>query len=100
MPAAAAATAAAVDWQQVSDVVLIDCTWFQTAAMKQLAAVKQLPHVLLHSAANSVFWRQHKNGKPFFLSSAEAVYLLLREYDLRVQAHAAAAAADAAGFRS
>ncbi|KAL8444205.1 hypothetical protein Emed_006326 [Eimeria media] len=99
-PGPSSVAADLVDMRLVKEVILLDCTWFQAAAMmKRVPSLALLPTISL-TAARGPFWRKHSKGGPNLLSTAEALYLLCREYDLCMRATArldpAAAAAPAA----
>ncbi|OEH77826.1 dtw domain-containing protein [Cyclospora cayetanensis] len=85
LPEEGAPPASRIRWEEITDVVVADCTWYQVPGMQKHPALKELPRVRLDGQGGA-FWRRHKGGPPEFLSSAEAVYLLLREYDCRIRA--------------
>ncbi|XP_026190631.1 DTW domain-containing protein 1-like [Cyclospora cayetanensis] len=80
LPEEGAPPASRIRWEEITDVVVADCTWYQVPGMQKHPALKELPRVRLDGQGGA-FWRRHKGGPPEFLSSAEAVYLLLRERD-------------------
>lgn len=84
-PGPAAVPARCVAWPRVTDVVVLDCTWFQVEFMKKLPCIQGLPQVCIQGY-ESVFWRQHSKKQECYLSTAECVYFLLREVDIAARA--------------
>lgn len=77
MPGPSSRAVEEVDWARVSSVFVIDCTWIQVPSMLR-TKLGDLPRVRIASR-RTIFWRSHGQANQDCLSTAEAVYYLLRD---------------------
>jgi DTW domain-containing protein YfiP len=76
-PSADAVSVDSIDWNDVTDVIFIDSTWFQATEVNQQLD-PHIPRVSLNSGYTTFFWRPQHKG-PDCLATVEAVYLLIRD---------------------
>mmetsp|Transcript_17362 Transcript_17362/g.16572 ORF Transcript_17362/g.16572 Transcript_17362/m.16572 type:complete len:124 (+) Transcript_17362:442-813(+) len=66
--------------RMIKEVVLIDCTWLQTAHFLKQPNIQQLKKVKIQTE-KTVFWR-YQSVSETNLATIEAMYFFFRDYDV------------------
>lgn len=69
-----------VDLEKVKNVVLIDSTWLQVSKFLQNEKVSKLKTVVINTE-KTIFWRYQRGVTDKNLSTIEAMYFFMRDYD-------------------
>uniref|UniRef100_A0A7S4PAY4 tRNA-uridine aminocarboxypropyltransferase 1 n=1 Tax=Guillardia theta TaxID=55529 RepID=A0A7S4PAY4_GUITH len=79
-PSKDAVEASEMRWEGIKRVFVIDSTWLTTNQILRDERFRGMPHVKI-AAEQTTFWRYHAHGEAF-LSTAECIFHLLRQYSI------------------